>query len=88
MSIEKFNLWHKGLGHLNGRDFKTVVREKKALGIDLDPNKKLGVCESCIKGKFAQTPFLEKVSRSMEMLQIVYTDPCGPMRTQSMGYAK
>ena len=88
MSTEKLNLWHKRLGHLNERDVKRVVREKKALGIELDPNQKLGVCESCIKGKFVQTSFPKKLSRQAEILEIVHTDLCGPMRTQSMGHAK
>ncbi|KAJ0590261.1 putative RNA-directed DNA polymerase [Helianthus annuus] len=44
------------------------------------------VCEGCISGKHARKPFQKKmVWQATEPLQLVHSDICGPMRTESIG---
>lgn len=85
----KIELWHRRMCHLNESSLKSVVRENKALGIKFNTKEELPVCEPCLKGKFCQTPFPKgQMSRSKELLEIVHTDLCGPLKTQSLGGAK
>lgn len=81
--------WHERLGHLNERSLKEMAERKTVLGLKLEKDKTLGICEVCIKGKQTQTPFpRSRPKRTSELLEIVYTDVCGPMRTTSLGGAK
>lgn len=45
-------------------------------------------CEICIKSKQTKLPFQETHNRVKEILEIVHTDLCGPMRSTSIGGAK
>ena len=49
---------------------------------------KLSTCETCIMGKQTAKPF-PKVSdsKSEDLLDLVHSDVCGPMRTKSLGGA-
>lgn len=82
-------MWHERLGHLNERDLKDLAKKQLVLGLKINSNEKLPTCETCIKGKHAQTPF-PKVSktRSSKLLELVHSDVCGPMRTKSIGGAQ
>lgn len=44
------------------------------------------ICEVCVQGKFLRIPF-EK-STSSELLQLIHTDICGPMRVQLLSGSK
>ena len=43
------------------------------------------VCESCLEGKMTKWPFNAKGRKAQELLELVYTDVCGPMSTQAKG---
>ena len=46
----------------------------------------VSTCESCILGKQHRESFPMVVAyRAMKPLELVHTDMCGPMRTQSIG---
>jgi transposase InsO family protein len=45
-------------------------------------------CKICIAGKFATAPFPRRPNRSSNLLDIVHTDVCGPMRIESKGGAR
>ena len=83
-SNERINLWHKRLAHVNIQQLRQLATH--AEGIDLPPNGKQSFCEACIQGKMHKLPHhpLGDV-RSKERLQLVHTDVCGPMQTQSIG---
>lgn len=45
-------------------------------------------CDICLRGKMTRTPFPKGSDRVTEPLEIVHSDVCGPMRTESNGKAK
>ena len=42
-------------------------------------------CESYLMGKITKTPFTRHGERASDILDLVYTDVCGPMSTQIRG---
>ncbi len=57
-------------------------------GMNLQKLPLLHICERCIKGKHQITSFLKDgVMRASQLLEIVHTDVCGPMKTTSHGGA-
>lgn len=77
--------WHYKFGHLNERDLKDLAQHEKIYGINFKSNEKLPTCEICIKGKQSKTSFPESSSKSAELLDLVHTDICGPIRCESIG---
>ena len=48
-------------------------------------NEQKNSCESCILAKHQRDSFLNASYREKEHLELVHTDLCGPMQTQSIG---
>jgi hypothetical protein len=42
-------------------------------------------CEPCLMGKMIKTPFSGIMERAMDLLEIIYTDVCGPMSILTRG---
>lgn len=86
-SNSKMNLWHQRMGHLNMKSVRAL--ESMVSGIDLDAphvDTSHEMCETCIQGKQTRVPFsTQGVSRANKVLELVYSDVCGPMRTTSIG---
>ena len=83
-SLNKIDLWHQRLAHVNEKQLHQLVAN--STGIDLSSSEKQRFCEPCVKGKMHRLPHpLLKKIKSKEKLQLVYTDICGPMQTQSFG---
>jgi len=83
------HMWHRRLGHRDPEAVLKLNREKLADGIRIDSCGSLMKCISCIKGKMARQSF-PKVSshRAKQVLDLIHTDVCGPMRTQTPGHKK
>lgn len=80
--------WHEKLGHLNEVSLKNMAKNR-GLEMKLGKDDKLALCEICIQGKQVQAPFPERKSpRTSDLLEVVHTDVCGPLRTASKGGAK
>ena len=80
----KINLSHQRLAHVNVKQLQQLVKNSE--GIDLQPEGKIKFCEACVHGKMHRLPHTAlKDIKSKERLQLVHTDVCGPMRTQSFG---
>ena len=48
--------------------------------------RKLSFCEACVQGKCHRQPHYPlKTIRSKKKLELIHTDVCGPMETQSFG---
>lgn len=84
----KLRIWHQRMGPLNERDLKRVVKDGGIVGAAVEAESTLPTCETCLKGKFARSPFPKESTRSTEPLVIVHTDMCGPTRVESMSGAK
>lgn len=83
------DMWHERLGHLNERDMKAMSKSGLVHGLTFNDDEKLSECEICISQKQTCTPFPKgSADRTSELLEIVHTDVCGPMRQQSFGGKK
>ncbi|GAU40455.1 hypothetical protein TSUD_141350 [Trifolium subterraneum] len=77
--------WHYRLGHLNFRDLNLM--ESKRL-VTCFPCIKLPteVCEECVHAKQHRNSFSKNVViRTKNLLEVVYSDVCGPMQVSSIG---
>ena len=80
------NLWHQRLGHLNERRLNDIAKKELATGIELPKMTRMSFCEGCVEGKMHRKPFKSVGDvRSVRKLQLVHSDVCGPMQTESIG---
>jgi hypothetical protein len=82
MNRNQLNLWHRRLGHLGYGNLK-LLRDKTAVGIvfqDEGPPQ----YEDCLKGMQTKQPFKKTgAERPEEVLELVHSDVCEPMREAS-----
>ena len=45
-------------------------------------------CDICVQGKMTRTTFPKNSERKTDLLEIVHSDVCGPMRVESLNKAK
>lgn len=76
-------MWHRRLGHLNRQDLLEARRNNIITDGDIKDFRKELRCEICLKYKIANTPFPKGVARATRPLDIIHSDVCGPMRTNS-----
>uniref|UniRef100_A0A251SKN6 Putative zinc finger, CCHC-type n=1 Tax=Helianthus annuus TaxID=4232 RepID=A0A251SKN6_HELAN len=78
-------LWHKRYGHVNVDTL--ISMENKGLVFGLPKiMKRESLCEGCISGKQTKKTFPRKaIWQASKPLQLVHSDICGPMRTESIG---
>ena len=83
------DLWHQCLGHVHESRLKKCVQNEFVRGIDIEKITELSFCEGCLAGKMSRKPFPTVGEiQSKHKLQLVHSDVCGPMQTQSIGGAK
>ena len=83
------NLWHRRLGHRDPEAVIKLSREKLADGIKNEACTKLLKCINCMKGEMARKTIPKKSStRAQQLLDLIHTDVCGPMNTQTPGGKK
>lgn len=75
-------LWHERLGHLNWRDMVSMTRSDTVSELEIDMDIEPFACETCYKGKMSSTPYSRRTAGSSELLGVVPTDLCGPIRTR------
>ena len=81
-------LWHKRLGHLHVNGVKGL--QSMVVGMDLGKGaSQILPCEGCVEGKQARASFpSDGGTRATQVLELVHSDVCGPMKTLSFGGAK
>lgn len=82
---DKSWLWHLRYNHLSFSTLSKICKGHMVRGI---PNiqRQDQVCEDCIFGKHHRDPFpKEKAWRAKKPLELIHSDLCGPMRTNSIG---
>lgn len=80
------DLWHQRLGHLSGQRLSDMSRKEPVIGLNLSTATKPSFCEGCVEGKMHRAPFKSVGEiRSSRKLQLVHSDVCGLMRTESIG---
>ncbi|CAL2238905.1 unnamed protein product [Prunus armeniaca] len=76
--------WHKRLGHLNERSMKLLENQGMVHGLPHLEQMSV-VCDGCMQGKQHRDSFpLESTWRASNPLELVHTDICGPMKTESL----
>ena len=89
VATTRSDLWHQRLGHVHESRLKKCVQNELVQGIDIARMTELSFCEGCLAGKMCRKPFPSVGEiRSTRKLQLVHSDVCGPMQTQSIGGAK
>ena len=89
VSKSEINIWHEKLGHLNEQDLKLMANRELVYGLNIKSDAKLSECEVCMREKLTRLPFPKtSENRTQDLLEIVYTDVCGPMRCPSVGGKK
>jgi len=85
-TINTSNQWHKRLGHLHSKAMKALERGL-ATGIKLIGEVD-SPCVTCLEGKQTRLPFPRSNTKTKGILELIHSDLCGPMETQSIGGAK
>ena len=76
--------WHRRFSHRNLRD----IQEMKKHGLEIIPCNCSDTCEDCLRGKMARKPFPKESRSEHEVLDLIVSDVCGPMPTQSIGHCR
>ena len=80
------DLWHWRLGHVNNQQLKQLTLQDMARGVKFPKTSNVSFCESCVEGKMHRKPFKSVGEiRSKRRLELIHTDVCGPMRTETYG---
>nr|GEV46482.1 retrotransposon protein, putative, Ty1-copia subclass [Tanacetum cinerariifolium] len=76
-SLDSFYLWHCRLAHI---DKKCITKLQKDGILKSANNEPYDKCESCISGKMKKKPFSHKIEKVNDVLGLIHTDVCGPLR--------
>jgi hypothetical protein len=76
-SVEEFVLWHRRLAHLNPKALSLLIDKRWQLRHNL-------ICEIVIKSKHIQKMICIPQKRASTPFELVYPDPCGPMKHASI----
>ncbi|KAL4590404.1 hypothetical protein LXL04_003333 [Taraxacum kok-saghyz] len=76
--VNKSCLWHYRLGHINKKRIAKLQSEGILESFDLKSD---DVCEPCLLRKMTKSPFTGTCERGEDVLDLVYTDVCGPFRS-------
>ena len=78
-------LWHKRLSHISEKGLKILTKKNHLPDPKSTPLKR---CPHCLAGKQTRVTFKSSQhSRKPNVLELVYSDVCGPMKTKSLGVA-
>lgn len=78
--VNQTYLWHCRLGHIGE---KRIYKLHKEGYLDKYDYESYSTCESCLKGKMTKSPFTGSGERASELLGLIHTDVCGPMKIQA-----
>ena len=76
-------LWHKRLGHMSEKALNFLAKRQLLAGMKGTP---LKTCVHCLAGKQTRISFRSMFpSRRSNVLDLVHSDVCGPMKVKSLG---
>ena len=70
-------LWHYRLGHIGVKRMKKLHADGLLESLD--------ACKPCLMGKMTKTPFSGTMERATDLLGIIHSGVCGPMRFDARG---
>ncbi|GKE57253.1 retrotransposon protein, putative, ty1-copia subclass, partial [Tanacetum coccineum] len=77
LDLDSSYLWHCRLAHIGKTRMQKLHREGLLENINEESFDK---CESCISGKMTKKPFNKNIERATDLLGLIHTDVCGPLR--------
>jgi hypothetical protein len=75
--LDSSYLWHCRLAHIGKTRMEKLQRDGILQGINDESYDKY---ESCISGKMTKKPFNNRMERASNLLALIHTDVCGPLR--------
>ena len=82
------SIWHQRLGHVNCKTLLHMAKQELVNGLQIG-NKENDehFCEGCVLGKQHRLPFPynNRCVRTSQVGEIIHSDVCGPMNTESVG---
>ncbi|GKA12751.1 chrysanthemyl diphosphate synthase [Tanacetum coccineum] len=76
-NLDSTYLWHCRLAHIRKKCIENLQQEGLLKSTD---NESFDQCVSCLSGKMTRKPFLHRTERATDLLGIIHTDVCGPLR--------
>ena len=81
------DIWHKRYGHLNHSSLRSLQNSELVKGMSLKKDEgSKAPCNACLMGKQNRNSFpKEEATRATELLEIIHSNVCGPMKNKSLG---
>nr|GEV63299.1 retrotransposon protein, putative, Ty1-copia subclass [Tanacetum cinerariifolium] len=76
-NLDSTYLWHCCLAYISNKRIKKLQQEGCLRSIDDESSDQ---CVSCLSGKMTRKSFLRHLERVTDLLGIIHTDVCGPLR--------
>ncbi|GJX94653.1 retrotransposon protein, putative, ty1-copia subclass [Tanacetum coccineum] len=76
-NLDSTYLWHHRLAHISKKRIEKLQHDGLLKSTDEESFDK---CVSCLSGKMTRKPFLHHTERATDLLGIILTDVCGPLR--------
>ncbi|GJX80665.1 retrotransposon protein, putative, ty1-copia subclass [Tanacetum coccineum] len=76
-NLDSTYLWHCLLTHITKKRIKKLQQEGLLKSTN---NESFDQCVSCLSGKMTRKPFPHRTERATDLLRIIHTDVCGPLR--------
>nr|GEZ06064.1 hypothetical protein [Tanacetum cinerariifolium] len=76
-NLDSTYLWHCRLAHINKKRIEKLQHDGLLKSTDNEP---FDQCVSCIYGKMKRKPFPHKTEKVKDILRLIHTDVCGPLR--------
>ncbi|GJU38428.1 retrotransposon protein, putative, ty1-copia subclass [Tanacetum coccineum] len=76
-NLDSTYLWHCHLAHISKKRIKKLQHEGLSKSTD---DESFDQCVSCLSGKMKRKSFLHRPEKATDLLGIIHTDMCGPLR--------
>ncbi|GJS90025.1 retrotransposon protein, putative, ty1-copia subclass [Tanacetum coccineum] len=76
-NLDSTYLWHCRLAHISKKRIEKIQQEGLLKSTD---DESLDQCVSCLSGKMTRKSFSHRPERATDLLGIIHTDMCGPLR--------
>ena len=86
--LKNSEMWHRRFGHINAHDLRKAERSGAVSGLNLGKCDRKFECEICQLVKMTKTTFPKRSERKTELLELIHSDLCGPMRVESKAKVK
>ncbi|KAI5339317.1 hypothetical protein L3X38_018589 [Prunus dulcis] len=84
LAEDSIELWHKQLGHMSEKGLQILAKREALTG--MQKGTPLKSCTHCLAGKQHRASFQHgHAQRKPNVLDVVYSDVCGPMTTSTLG---